>query len=173
MSSNEDDLCRYHTTQDFQQYLQQQEAILQQNQFSQQQLHDFLLNKSDAEVNQVSVKLPEFNPIDPELWFGVVERTFISARITSDASKFGYVVGALGPKFQREVRDIILSPPTTDMYLKLKYELLKRIGASQEEKMRRLLEREDMGDRKPSQFLRYLRELAGAAVPDGRFELFG
>ena len=32
--------------------------------------------------------------------------------------------------------------------------------------MRRLLEREEIGDRTPSQFLRHLRELAVSAVPD-------
>ena len=32
--------------------------------------------------------------------------------------------------------------------------------------MRRLLEREELGDRKPSCFLRHLRGLAGPVVPD-------
>ncbi|XP_033222559.1 uncharacterized protein LOC117176428 [Belonocnema kinseyi] len=38
--------------------------------------------------------------------------------------------------------------------------------ASQDQKTRRLLEHEEIGDRTPSQFLRHLRDLAGNVVPD-------
>lgn len=37
--------------------------------------------------------------------------------------------------------------------------------ASQEEKLKQLLSREELGDRKPSQFLRHLQGLAGPSVP--------
>ena len=76
------------------------------------------------------------------------------------------MVGALDAKFAHEVRDIIVNPPATGQYEKLKTELVKRLATTQEQKTRRLLEHEEIGDRKPSQFLRHLRSLAGTVVPD-------
>ena len=117
-------------------------------------------------VNRVAVKVPSFNAHDPELWFSMIEASFKSAGVVTDATKFGYVVGALDAKFAQEVRDIIVNPPATGQYEKLKTELVKRLATTQEQKTRRLLEHEEIGDRKPSQFLRHLRSLAGTVVPD-------
>lgn len=64
------------------------------------------------------------------------------------------------------MRDIILNPPAERAYETLKTELIKRLSLSQEHKTRRLLEHEEIGDRKPSQFLRHLRGLAGNVVGD-------
>ncbi|XP_050509080.1 uncharacterized protein LOC126886256 [Diabrotica virgifera virgifera] len=65
-----------------------------------------------------------------------------------------------------EVGDIIVSPPATERYVKLKSELIKRLSASQQQKIKRLLEHEELGDRRPSKFLRHLQSLAGTTVPD-------
>uniref|UniRef100_A0A6P7H346 Uncharacterized protein LOC114345516 n=1 Tax=Diabrotica virgifera virgifera TaxID=50390 RepID=A0A6P7H346_DIAVI len=65
-----------------------------------------------------------------------------------------------------EVRDIIVSPPATERYVKFKSELIKRHSASQQQKIKRLHEHEELGDRRPSQFLRYLQSFAGTTVPD-------
>jgi hypothetical protein len=63
------------------------------------------------------------------------------------------------------VEDVITSPPQQDPYTKLKTELLKRLSLSREQRAQQLLTFEEMGDRKPSQFLRHLRGLA-PDVPD-------
>jgi hypothetical protein len=60
------------------------------------------------------------------------------------------------------VEGIITSPPQQDPYSKLKTELLKRLSLSREQRARRILMLKEMGDLKPSQFLRHLRSL----VPD-------
>lgn len=118
------------------------------------------------ELNHVSVRVPPFWPDDPEMWFAQIENQFAIARITSEDTKFSYVAGNLDAKYMREVRDILMNPPQTNKYLHLKTHLIKRLSASHQEKTRRLLEHEEMGDRKPSQFLRHLQGLAGANVPD-------
>ncbi|XP_076380676.1 uncharacterized protein LOC143261933 [Megalopta genalis] len=100
------------------------------------------------------------------MWFGMVERSFEASGITTEATKFGYVLGALNPVYAAEVRDIIMNPPNTGQYQRLKTELIRRLSSSQEQKTRRLLESEEIGDRKPSQFLRHLRGLAGNNVSD-------
>lgn len=48
----------------------------------------------------------------------------------------------------------------------MKTELIKRLSASQELKVKQSLMHEELGDRKPSQFLRHLSNLAGSSVPD-------
>jgi len=72
-------------------------------------------------------------------------------------AKFTYTLTAIRPKFYNEIRDTILNPPENQSYETLKFELIKCVCSSQEEKTRRLLEFEEIGDRKLSQFLRHLR----------------
>jgi len=119
------------------------------------------------EINRIGLRIPEFTPADPELWFSIMDRSFQAAGITTDSTKFGYALTAIGPRYTLEVRDIIMNPPTANAYQTLKTELIKRISLSQEHKTRQLLEHEEIGDRKPSQFLRHLRSLAGNVVGDG------
>lgn len=121
---------------------------------------------ANANVNAIGVRIPPFNPEDPTLWFAVVERSFEVSKIVQEDTKFGYIIGALDQKYQTEVRDIILNPPAAEPYTHLKKELIKRLSTSQERKTLQLLEKETLGDRKPSQFLRYLSDLAGTSVPD-------
>lgn len=122
---------------------------------------------ADAEnVSRISVKVPPFWPADPDLWFAQLEQQFQVAGISNSDTKFAYVAGNLDQRYASEVRDILLNPPESDKYDALKEQLIRRIAASQEQKTRQLLEREEIGDRKPSQFLRHLQSLAGRDVPD-------
>ncbi|XP_077548212.1 uncharacterized protein LOC144161021 [Haemaphysalis longicornis] len=45
-------------------------------------------------------------------------------------------------------------------------ELIPRLSPSQDEKVRHLLQHEDLGDRKPSQLLRYMRDPLGSTLVD-------
>lgn len=121
---------------------------------------------SAAAIDRVAIKIPPFWAHDPELWFRQVESQFALSGITSDDTKFYYITGNLEARYAADVRDILLDPPATERYQLLKTELIRRLGTSQEKKSRQLLEHEEIGDRKPSQFLRHLRGLAGTAVPD-------
>ena len=116
-------------------------------------------------VERVSVRVPPFWAADPAMWFSQLEAQFEVSNISQDSTKFNYVIANLEPRYATEIRDLIATPPETDKYTKIKRELIDRLSASQEDKTRRLLEHEVMGDRKPSQFLRHLRNLAGEAVP--------
>ncbi|KAJ8944791.1 hypothetical protein NQ318_003659 [Aromia moschata] len=88
------------------------------------------------------------------------------AIITCEDTKFSYVATALDQLVITEVRDIVINPPASELYKTLTKALVKRLSVSQELKTKRLLEKEEMGDSKPSHFLRRLRPLAGAAVSD-------
>lgn len=127
---------------------------------------DGTVSMNQYDVFKVSVRVPPFWPEEPEIWFAQVEGQFAISGITSDTTKFNYVIAHLDHQHSREVKDIIVSPPVTQKYEKLKTELIKRLSASNEKKIKQLLMHEELGDRKPSQFLRHLKGLAGNEIPD-------
>lgn len=110
--------------------------------------------------------MPAFYPEKPALWFAQLESQFVLANISTDATKYHNALGHLDPIYAAEVEDIIIAPPATNKYERLKDELVKRLSASREKKVKQLLTHEELGDRKPSQFLRHLRNLAGPGVPE-------
>ncbi|XP_025831525.1 uncharacterized protein LOC112904785 [Agrilus planipennis] len=122
--------------------------------------------QTDISIDRVTVKVPQFIAADPELWFSILESSFVASGITQDSTKFGYAVSGLDQKYAVEVRDIILKPRNERSYEMLKTELIKRMGSSREHNTRPLLENEPLGDRKPTQFLRHLRNLAGNEFPE-------
>ncbi|XP_041980969.1 uncharacterized protein LOC121734424 [Aricia agestis] len=112
------------------------------------------------------IKVPPFSPDDPELWFAMIEGQFDVQKITDDHIKFTNVVTNLDIQYAKSVKDVIVAPPSTDRYEKIKQELIKRLSASHEKKVKQLLIHEELGDRKPSQFLRHLQDLGGHSVSD-------
>ncbi|XP_076660572.1 uncharacterized protein LOC143363927 [Halictus rubicundus] len=121
---------------------------------------------TDSVNERVAVRVPEFDPQDPELWFCIVERIFAASGIVAEVAKINYVTSALGPRCRAEVRDVLLAPYAAGAYDTLKSELIRRLSISQEQKTQQLLEREELGDRKPSQFLRHLRSLGGSCLTE-------
>ncbi|KAJ8933267.1 hypothetical protein NQ318_003733 [Aromia moschata] len=107
--------------------------------------------------NRVALKLPPWIPSDPDMWLTLVDRTFDLAKITCEYTKYSYVATALDQSVIMEVRDIVMNPPASEHYKALTKALVNRLSVSQELKTRRLLEKEEMGDSMPSQFLRRLR----------------
>ena len=118
-----------------------------------------------AAVYRVAIRLPTFWPDRPAIWFAQAEAQFELADITRQRTKLNYVVSQLNQEQAAEVEDIILSPPEHEPYDRLKAELVRRLSTSREQRVRQLLSHEEMGDRKPSQFLRHLKGLA-PDVPD-------
>jgi cleavage and polyadenylation specificity factor subunit 1 len=120
-------------------------------------------NASKPEVARVSVRLPTFWAKQPASWFAQAEAQFHLAGITNERTQFYHVISQLDEKYVAEV-DIINSPPQHEPYTALKMELVKRLCPSKDQCTRQLFEFEEMGDRKPSQFLRHLRSL-GPDIP--------
>ena len=65
----------------------------------------------NAVASPVSLKLPNFWPSGPELWFAKAEALFAAQNITQE--KFGHMVRVLPAQYTSEVRNIILRPPET------------------------------------------------------------
>ncbi|XP_046860717.1 uncharacterized protein LOC124453935 [Xenia sp. Carnegie-2017] len=112
-------------------------------------------------ASMISIKLPPYWPNDQELWFSQIDAQFTTRNITSQKTKYAYVVGSLQPEIAQEVRDIILHPPARDPYDILRRELIHRTSTSEQQRLHQLLTGEELGDRKPSQLLRKMEQLLG------------
>ena len=114
-----------------------------------------------APVTHVAVKVPPFWPNDVELWFLQLEGQFHLAKVVDETTRFYHVVGNLPPEYLREVRKQIKEPRDGTPYTDLKRELIARTGSSLKERLGKLVDQEELGDRKPTQFLRALQQHIG------------
>ena len=99
-----------------------------------------------APVSAVSVKLPPYWPNDPVIWFAQVEAQFLTRGITSELTKYSYVIASLQPSIAQEVRDLLINTPADQPYTKLKEELIKRTSESEQKRLQKLLTTEELGD---------------------------
>lgn len=110
-----------------------------------------------------NIKLPPFWAAEPDLWFFNVEAQFELNGVTRDATKMAHLLAALDPSNLSEISDVLRDPSKT--YDKIKKSILERFGESEEKKLSRLLGPLELGDRKPSQLLREIQNLAGPSLP--------
>ncbi|XP_075749317.1 uncharacterized protein LOC142814443 [Rhipicephalus microplus] len=121
---------------------------------------------TDTDVCHVAFKLLSFWAEAPDVCFAQIEAQFSTARITQDQTRYDYVVINPDSRYVAEVHDILVNPPADDGDLHLKKKLTHRLSLSQDEKVRHLLQHEELGDHKPSQLLRYMRDLLGSKPVD-------
>ena len=100
----------------------------------------------------------------PDLWFKQLDIHFEANDVTSNQAKFALV--HIDVRNVGEIADLISTPPDTDRYETLRMEMVRRLSATRSDKIQQLLEREEMGDRTPSQFLRHMRTSASESVTD-------
>ncbi|XP_055387951.1 uncharacterized protein LOC129616354 [Condylostylus longicornis] len=112
------------------------------------------------EVDSVRVRLPPFWSANPATWFIQAEAQFTVYRITSSDTKYCLTVSALPPDTLDSVIDILNNPPSSQPYETLKGALIERHSLSEIKKLESLLDREDIGDRRPSEVFRSMRMLA-------------
>lgn len=107
------------------------------------------------------ITLPRFWAEDPELWFLQVENKFRLHRISSQTRQFELLLEALPQEAISELRDVLMAPVSQSPYDDLKEALLKRLVVSEQSRIQQLLGSEELGDRRPTQFLRHLQKLLG------------
>lgn len=113
----------------------------------------------------LSSRLAEFWTDQPRVWFIRTEAIITPQRL-SDEAKFDLVISKLSKEVIAQVTDILVNPPTTDKYNFLKNRLLTIYEESQNRQIEKLISELELGEQKPSQLLRRMRELATNKFPD-------
>lgn len=109
----------------------------------------------------MQVHLPPFLRRDVGLWFMQVEALFRTAQINDEQAKYDFVLAALDIVAATEVRELLENPPEANKFQELKKALMNRMATSEETRIRQVLANQEIGDRKPSAFLRELKAKAG------------
>ena len=109
-------------------------------------------------IGAVAIKLPPFWKGDPLVWFAQAEAQFTTRAISTEATKYAYVIAALP---QEVVQYVLISPPDKDEYTTLKAKLIAGVSASEQRRVQMLLTEEELGDRKLSQLLRRMEQFLG------------
>ena len=111
-------------------------------------------------------RVPPFMPTKTGIWFSILEKYFRVVGISHDDEKALTLMGFLDPHYLAKIEDTVTNLPATGQYDKLKSELIRALTESDSAKGERLVEREEMGDRKPSQFYNDLKKLASPLASD-------
>lgn len=117
-------------------------------------------------VAHIALKLPPFWSGRVVAWFAQAEANFEISGVKSDNTKYNHVLSVLPERVAADIEDILIDPPKDNKYIFLKSELVRRLSASEEKRVNQLLSDVELGERKPSQFLRHLRSLAGSSLQD-------
>ncbi|XP_014358648.2 uncharacterized protein LOC106710969 [Papilio machaon] len=116
-------------------------------------------------MQEVYSKLSPFLAERPALWFAKAEAVFYVSGITDDETKYNCVISHIDAS---EAKDLATHTPTKgSRYEWIKEEILQRFSRS-EARMRQIFD-DELGDRRPSQFLRTLKCLLGKDSVDDAF----
>ncbi|XP_045530701.1 uncharacterized protein LOC123718332 [Pieris brassicae] len=118
-----------------------------------------------AAVTSVTSRIPDFWTDQPRVWFVRAESVLLPQKMGDD-TKFNIVVSKLGKDVIQQITDILFSPPEQDKYGALKKKLLDIFEESETRQLQKLISEMDLGEQKPSQLLRRMKDLAREKLPD-------
>lgn len=128
------------------------------------------ITPEDVESISVQSRIPKFWCDRPKLWFAQFEVIIYNQKL-GDEGKFALVVAQLEIKDVDQISDIILSPPNSGRYEAVKRRLLEVYEDSEGIQLQKLLTDMELGDQRPSQLLRRMRNLAGKKIPDDTLKI--
>lgn len=105
----------------------------------------------------------------PREWFLHVEAVFTNSQIRSDVYKTNHVVAALDEEGVRAVSDLI---GPSACYESIKERLIATFSASQTTRFRSIMQPGGLGDRRPSQLLRDMRNILPEGIGDAALKQF-
>ncbi|KAH9639456.1 hypothetical protein HF086_002145 [Spodoptera exigua] len=127
--------------------------------------HGVTTVKSDVATISLPARLPPFWRQNPRLWFAQFEAAVAASKI-GEEQKFNLVVPLLGNSDLEQIADIILNPPASGKYSTLKQRLISTYQESDHRQLQKLLSGLELGDQKPSQLLRKMRDLSSKLLSD-------
>lgn len=99
------------------------------------------------------------------VWFTQFEAIVGSYR-PRDETKYRLVLSVLQQPEIEQVTDILINPPESNKYEVLKSRFISVYEVSETRQFQKLLNNVQLGDNKPSQLLRIMRDLAASNIPD-------
>ena len=126
-----------------------------------------ITNNDENEVARLSLKkLPPVWRKNINVWFMQVEAIFRTSRITTENTKFDFILSTLDADIAEMISDFLTRPRSDTPYTDLKERLIQEFQETDQRRTTRLLTELELGDKKPTQLLREMRSLAGENVRD-------
>ncbi|XP_075157758.1 uncharacterized protein LOC142231023 [Haematobia irritans] len=123
---------------------------------------------SATQLPSHAVKIPRFWREHPLLWFAQVEAQFALYQIEAERTKYHILIAELDTELLTHVSDIVLNPPN-DVYSQIKNRLIEHFSVSEENRIKRLLNNMEIGQKKTSILLREMRSLSNGGVTEDFF----
>ena len=108
-------------------------------------------------------RIPDLWPQSIKLWLSHIEAVMAPQKPTDDIM-YQMVIAKLRHQDLQQVSDIIANPPEERKFQTLKERLIHVYEESAQKQFKKLMEEMELGDQKPSQLLRRMKELAGDTV---------
>lgn len=125
---------------------------------------------ADTTIEAIAnVRLPAFWKQSPQFWFIHAESVFANQRITANASKVNFVIGALDEEGVRNVGDL-LGPAAS--YDAIRTRLVDAYELPKSVRFREIVKPGGMGDRRPSQLLRDMRNNMPSSIGEDALKEF-
>ncbi|VDM02000.1 unnamed protein product [Schistocephalus solidus] len=110
-------------------------------------------NTGSLDANSLSFKLRSFTPSNPRVWFMQIEAVFSTRRITSERTRYSYVVQSLPFDVAVDVEDLLDPIPAEKPHTQLKDAVINRVAKSANRMLRELFTQVELGDQTPSQLM--------------------
>lgn len=118
----------------------------------------------------LSLRVPPFWRDRPRMWFISFEAATHDLK-RSQAQLAQMVIAQLEKQDVEQIADLLYNPPNQQQYDILKERLISVYEESEGRQFQKLLQEMELGDQKPSQLLRRMRNLARDKVPDSTLRL--
>lgn len=124
-------------------------------------------NTTTIELSSISLaaRIPDFWQDHPRLWFLQVE-AILAQQKAGDQANYNMVIARLGKDEVRQVADILENPPADKKFEALKTRLLSVYEETEAKRLQQLMSDMELGEQRPSQLMRRMRDLARDKIPD-------
>lgn len=126
--------------------------------------------KTEAAGISLTMRIPSFWRDRPRLWFISFEAATNDMK-KGQAQLAQMVIAQLERQDIEQIMDLLYNPPETDQYKAIKERLISAYEESDSRQFQKLLSEMELGDQKPTQLLRRMRNLARDKVPDSTLRL--
>lgn len=120
---------------------------------------------NDLAAVSLASKIPDFWTDQPSLWFMQAE-AMLTPQHLSDQIKYNMIITKLGKDVIGQVTDILIKPPDSGKYETLKKRLIQIYEETEIRQIQKLMSEMELGEQKPSQLLRRMKELARNRIGD-------